>query len=123
MSEPKTPIKRTPEELVSDHRSMVALTGKISDFQLENLKAWPFVVLGDYISKTSVKYDFTKINGSEDEELCAGWVVFNFITEKKLNLSKEEIKKRLEQLNLWTKYLFWENTEVSFEKNGKKWVI
>ena len=114
------------EQQVSDHRKMVTLTGNLSDFQLKNLKSWPFIVLGDYTDKVKINYDFTKkekVEGEEVEQLCAGWVSFDFNFNKKLDLSDEELKLRLNQLSLWTKYLFWKDTEVRFLKQGKKWQI
>lgn len=116
------------EKLVDDHRKMVALTGNLSDFQLENLKKWPFVVFNN-LSKVTVDYNFTSNNekdkkdSEERDDLCAGQVTFNFHFSGDHQLSKEELQKRLEHLTLWTKFMFWKDTEVKFQVEGTKWEI
>jgi hypothetical protein len=102
------------QNIVDEHRKMVVMTGNISDFQIENLKQWPFVVFGEDLKESKVDYDF--VQGKEGD-LCAGSVNFDF------NFKKEpkEITKGLDFLTHCTRYLFWADTEVTFTNKGKKW--
>lgn len=105
------------EKIVEDHRKMVALSGNLSDFQLKNLKEWPFVVFDD-LENVRIQYNFKK----EGEELVnAGHVTFDFKFKKVPD--NEDAKKRLNHLKFWTQYMFWNDTEVSFLLEGEKWAI
>lgn len=109
-------------KLIDDHRKMVAMTGNLSDFQLTNLKTWPTVAIEDkYINDVKVKYDFTRVNDEDQEELHAGSVVYDFSFSEKLPYPKDELKRRLDHLIHWTKHLFWEDTVVEIKKEGKTW--
>ena len=110
------------DKLVEDHRKMVAMTGNLSDFQLVQLKAWPKIVIDDkYVSEVKVTYDFTRKNDEDREELHAGKVIYDFHFINGVPYPKEELKKRLQNLVNWTKYLFWEDTEVEIKKQGRAW--
>lgn len=108
------------EKEINEHRAAVAMTGNVSDFQLTNMKAWPFILF-DNIKQVKVNYDFNSTN-NDQETLCAGKVVYDIEFNKEPSMVKEEVKKRLEQLKFWTKFLFWQDTEVEILKKGKKWV-
>lgn len=107
------------EKLINEHRAAVALTGNVSDFQLKNMKTWPFILF-DNIKQVKIDYNFYKENGSDS--LHAGKVTYNIEFDKDPAIPKEEVKKKLEHLSLWTKYLFWKDTEVEVQKQGKVWV-
>lgn len=107
---------KSQENLVDEHRRMVVMTGNISEFQIENLKKWPFLAFQESLEEVKVDYNF--IRGSEDEgDLFAGKVNFDF----KFKSEPENVEQALAFLSHCTKYLFWEDTEVSFTKEGKKW--
>lgn len=107
--------------IVDDHKKMVIMTGNLSDFQLENLKKWPFLLFDD-LEAVELTYDFTKLV-AEVEELSPGTVQFNFKFKKGTKLDRAHTKKQLETLTLWTKFLFWKETEVRFLNSGKKWKV
>ena len=100
---------------------MVILTGNLSDFQLENLKKWPFLLFKD-LDTVEITYDFTKLV-AEQEELSPGTIQFNFKFKKDISLDREHTRKQLDTLTLWTKFLFWKETEVKFLNSGKKWTV
>ena len=109
--------------IVEEHRKMLVLSWELSDFQLKNLKTWPFLLF-DNIDKVEISYDFTKTiqeNDEEVEDLCAGKIEFNIIFNKNTKIKKEVKEKGLETLSLWTKFLFWNDTEVIIKRNGKIW--
>lgn len=114
--------KNENEKLIDDHKKMLIMTGNLSDFQLENLKKWPFIVFNEKLEKCSVHYDFTKVVSNE-EELSPGSVTFDFEFAKNTKLDKAEAKKKLDALTLWTRFLFWKETQVIFQRAGKKWEI
>lgn len=111
------------EAKIAEHRRMVVMTGNLSDFQIKNLRTWPYVVFEKQnIEKVEVDYNFTK-DAEDGEELNAGSVTYNFQFKVEPGYSKEELKKRLDALEAWVKHLFWSDTEVNFKKKGKKWQI
>ena len=85
------------------------MTGNLSDFQLTNLKTWPFIVFDD-VEKVEVNYDFSQIvkdeRGEEVSGIGAGKVVFNLSTKQ---IPKPE---QIDKLKEWTKFLFWKDTKV-----------
>ena len=76
MSNEESDLKQT-ESIIEDHKKMVIMTGSLSDFQLNNLKTWPFLLF-DELETAEITYDFTKLVG-EQSELSPGTVQFNFI--------------------------------------------
>jgi hypothetical protein len=116
--------KNTEQEttVVDDHKKMLIMTGNLSDFQLDNLKKWPFILFDQELEKVEINYDFTKLI-AEKEELSPGRVSFNFTFKKNTKLSRDETKKKLELLTLWTRFLFWKETKVEFQRAGKKWEV
>lgn len=102
------------EKLVNDHRQMLLLSGNLSDFQLENLKKWPFVVFGTDLKQAEIHYDF-KLEEAQEEDMAgisAGSVHFKFTFNKQPD--KELADKGLSMLKIWTKFLFWQDTVVTF---------
>jgi hypothetical protein len=110
------------QTVIDEHKKMLIMTGNLSDFQLQNLKTWPFIVFDKELEKTEIKYDFTKLV-AEKEELAAGSVTYDFAFKKDTKLDRAETKKKLEMLKLWTQFLFWKDTTVQFTRAGKKWEV
>lgn len=117
------------DKIVEEHRKMVIVSGKISDFQLNNLKNYPFIVLGDYLKDAQIDYSFIRPgakvdpNGLKMEDMYAGEIKYTFTFKEEPKYTKEELANRLGQLISWVKYLFWVNTTVKFYRDGKEWVI
>ena len=117
--------------IVEEHKKLVIMTGNLSDFQLNNLKKWPFIIFDKALKKVTIDYDFakqptSKKNPSINNEfvgLFAGKVIFNFDLDEAQLVSDEDTKNKLAQLTNWVKYLFWINTEIIFLKRGKLWEI
>jgi len=106
------------EKEVNDHRKALLLSGNMSDFQLKNLKSWPLMLFNNL----SVKIEYNFISDS-NKEMFAGWVSYDFDFKEEPDLKPSEIKNRLSQLTVWTKFLFWKDTDVIFKQKGKKWEI
>jgi hypothetical protein len=110
------------EQVVNEHRQMFLLTGNLSDFQLENLKKWPFIIFGKDLKKAEIAYDF-KMEQPDDvnaRDLKAGSVTFDLFFKKKPE--QDFIASGLAMLQVWTKFMFWSDTEVILKLKGKKWV-
>jgi hypothetical protein len=101
------------ETKLDDHRKMLTLSKQLSDFQLENLKAWPFVVLPD-ISQSFVDYNFI----DEQDLFYAGKVIFKITMDNKLE--EQDLLTRCTFLADWTRILFWTDTQVEVFVNGKR---
>ena len=113
--------KEDESSIIEDHKKMVIMTGKLSDFQLDNLKTWPFLLFDD-LESVEITYDFTKLI-AEQEELSPGTVQFNFKFKKETKLDRDQAKQQLDTLSLWTRFMFWKETKVRFLKLGKKWEV
>lgn len=108
--------------IVDEHKKMVMMTGNLSDFQLENLKKWPFLLFED-LETVKLTYDFTKLISDKEEELSPGTIQYDFTFKKGTKLDRDLTKKHLGTLTLWTKFMFWKETEVRFLVAGKKWKV
>jgi hypothetical protein len=113
--------KKDESSIIEDHKKMVIMTGSLSDFQLQNLKTWPFLLF-DQLETAAITYDFTKLIG-EQEELSPGTVQFDFKFKEGTKLERDHTKKQLETLSLWVRFMFWKETKVKFLKSGKKWAV
>jgi hypothetical protein len=114
---------KTESNMVDEHKKMVMMTGNLSDFQLQNMKTWPFLLFSEELETVQIDYDFTKLITDKEEELSPGMVQYSFKFKEGTDISKELADKQLSTLSLWTKFLFWKETEVKFLKNGEEWQI
>lgn len=114
---------------IEEHKKMAILSGKLSDFQLNNLKMWPFVVF-DNLSVASVHYDLQKdlkikdaTNDSVEHfpSVKKGVILYNL--KFKDDAEIPNVEKRVTDLRNWIKTLLWGDVEVLFEKDGEKWEI
>lgn len=101
--------------IVDEHRKMIIMTGNISDFQIKNLKSWPFIVFGPELKSVEIDYEFTK--GGENGELYPGKVNFDF----NFTSDPEDPNNSIGLLTHWTRFLFWQDTTVTFTRKGKPW--
>lgn len=111
--------------IIDDHRQALMMSGNLSDFQIQNLKAWPNIVFDD-VKNFKLTYNFVeKIidedTGDEKDVLCAGKVIYDIVFNEEPAYTKEEKTKRLDDIKLWVKTMFWKDTKVTIKKNGKKW--
>jgi hypothetical protein len=107
---------------VEDHKKMLLMTGNLSDFQLTNLKNWPFLLFDKELESVQVKYDFTKLV-DDNEELFPGYVQYDFEFKLGTKLDRERTKMLLETLGLWVKFMFWKETRIEILKSGKTWEV
>lgn len=102
------------DDIISDHRKMLIMSGNLSDFQLENMKNWPFILFDD-IDSVKLNYDFTtKVlneNGNMSENIGSGKVCYNVVRHAGFKPESSEADK-IATLTQWTKFLFWSDTEV-----------
>jgi len=100
--------------IVDDHRNMLSLSKNLSDFQKENLKTWPFIFFSN-VDEAKVEWNF--IDNSHN--FFAGSVTFDI--KLKEEVSGEEFQLGVDRLAISTKMLFWSETEVFVNKDGKEW--
>ena len=100
------------ETILDDHRKMLTLSKQLSDFQLENLQKWPFIVF-DGIKKNTVEYNFI----DENDMFYAGIVTFNLESDI---VEESHIKDHGRFLVDWAKILFWTDTQIEVTLNGKR---
>lgn len=108
--------------MIEDHKKMLMMTGNLSDFQLDNIKNWPFLLFGDELETVEINYDFTKLV-DDNEELSPGVIHYNFKFKQGAKLNREMAKKQLDTLALWVRFMFWKETEVRILRSGKKWEV
>jgi hypothetical protein len=102
--------------IIDDHRNMLMVSKKISDFQEQNLKQWPMIVF-DGISNVKVDYNFI----NKEELFYAGKVIFDFEFTNGQLPTEEKRQQAFRDLDVWTKFLFWVDTEVEFKLKGRVW--
>ena len=111
------------ETKIAEHRRMVVMTGNLSDFHMENLRAWPYIIFEkENLDSVDIDYNFTK-QVNDGEALDAGKIVYNFNFKGVPCHSGEELKVRMDHLRAWVKGIFWTDTVVVFKKNGEEWEI
>lgn len=102
-------------DIITEHRNMLMVSKKISDWQEAQLKNWPLIVF-DGIKSVKIKYDFI----SKEDNFYEGKV--EYIFEFKENSPEGTVKEKgIESLTNWTKSIFWTDTEISFKIGNKKW--
>lgn len=101
--------------IMDDHRNMLMVSKKISDFQEKNLKTWPLIVFNN-LDTVKVDYSFIRKN-----EFYAGKVTFDFTFKENKLPDLAEKTKAIKSLYEWTALLFWTDTKITFKVNGKKW--
>lgn len=112
------------QNIVQEHKQMTMFSGKLSDFQLENLNKWPFIVFND-LDSAKIEYDFekkVKITDEDEEKfdaIHAGKIKFNLFFDKKPSKNKD-LDKRIDTIKAWTKFLFWSDTKVTVNIKAKK---
>lgn len=86
--------------ILNEHRKLMFITGKFSDFQIKNLEMFPQIVF-DNIKKIEIKYDIQTNKG-------AGFVEYKV----KLFEKQDSLEKRKEDLTKWVKHLLFKEIEV-----------
>lgn len=103
--------------IIEEHKKMLIISGNLSDFQLENLKKWGFILF-DGLKSVTINYDFS--SDKANQIISEGTVEFDFIFDKDTVIENKD--KKIEQLTTWTRFLFWVETKVVVKKNGEIWV-
>lgn len=98
------------QNIVDSHRNMLMVSKSLSEFQLQNMKQWPFVFLQG-VKSVEIKWNFIK-----NDLFYPGEVSYDIRSELK-NVGDEG----LIFLDLSTKVMFWSDTTVKIKVNGKLW--
>ena len=107
--------------IIEDHRAMFLLSGQMSDFQIKNLRAFPYIIFDDLYSFT-LNYNFYKYDDSGDQHITPGSVDYDLIFKedaKELD-DIEKMKEKITHLKTFVQTLFWKETSVNVLKNGEK---
>ena len=91
-------------DLVNQHRQMMLLSGNLSDFQLQNLKNYPYVFF-DGVEKVEINYNF-----GDDGVVTPGEIFYKIKLKKRAK--KKSLKKNEDELIACVKFLFWKETKV-----------
>jgi hypothetical protein len=113
------------KDVVNEHKTQLLLTGNLSDFQLTNLKKWP-LILFENINSVSIHYNFHLDEKSVEANalgLHAGIITYDFDFNKNARITKKQKEQKLNKLVFWTKFLFWNDTQVIFKRKGRKWTL
>lgn len=124
MSNEQENAKTREEQIIEAHKQAIIFTGKISEFHVNNLEKWPFIIFDDDIMGLNIRYDFNTPGHEEYEavpNICPGYVEYDLQFRKGVKV--KDAKKKLEILTNWVKSIFWQETEVRFKRNGRKWQV
>ena len=105
-------------QVIDDHRNMLMLSRKLSEFQVNNMKGWVSLFFPQ-ANGVKLKWDFLKKN--KHEEFYAGKIEYDLSIDNKINISLEDQVKGMEYLEACTKFMFWSETKVVIKRNGKIW--
>jgi len=105
--------------IVDSHRNMLMVSKHLSEFQIQNMKQWPFVFLNG-VGSVKVHWNFIKKNKEDQDEFYPGEVEYEIEME---STSDIDINVGLIHLELSTKLMFWSDTTVKFKVNGKLWKL
>lgn len=100
-----------PHTIVDSHRNMLMVSKNLSDFQLENLRKWPFIFF-ENVKKISVSYNFV----DSEDNFYQGYVEFDLEIE-----NPKELASPIMYLEASTKMMFWSDTDVKIKINGELW--
>ena len=106
--------------IIEDHKKALIVSGNISDFQLKNLKNYPFIAFGKIVESVEVSYNFKHLGA---EQVHPGSIIYNFKIKNGIRVKKEDLKNGIIHLKWLTKILFFNDTDVIITRNGKKWAI
>lgn len=90
-------------EILNEHRKLMMITGKFSDFQIKNLETYPQIVF-DNIKKIELEYDIQTTKG-------AGFVKYKV----RLKKPQDNLEKRIDDLKSWVRHLLFKEVEVIVE--------
>jgi len=117
-------IQSKEENIINEHKKMLMISGKLSSFQIENLKNFPMVAF-DGVKEFKLDYNFYKYNDEGEKEICSGRVLYDLnFSEKTIqnDISEDELKKRGEALKFFVRTLFWKDTKVEINREGSEWI-
>ena len=108
------------ETLIEDHRRALIMSGKLSKFHMDNMKAFPQVAF-DNLETCELNFNFYRYDDDGNKEIYSGRVVYD-LKLKESSRTEDELKQRAGFLKLWTKTLFWEDTKVEILREGAEWI-
>lgn len=105
--------------IVDSHRNMLMVSKNLSEFQIQNMKQWPFVFLNG-VKSVKVNWNFIKKNEEDQDEFYPGEITYEIEME---SASDIDINVGLLHLDTSSKLMFWSDTIVKFKVNGKLWKL
>ena len=87
-------------ETLEEHRRLMVLSGKFSDFQIKNLEMYPQIVF-DGIKEMTIDYDVSTKKGS-------GYVHYTI----KMGKKPDDIEQRVKDIEAWVKTLLFKEIKV-----------
>lgn len=119
-------LKTREEQIIDEHKQAVIMTGNLSNFHIENLQKWPFIIFDEELESVSINYDFKNTDASLkydslESHISPGFVEYDLKLKKGVKVNNAS--QKLEALTAWVKSIFWQETEVKIKRNGRKWQV
>jgi len=108
------------ETLIEDHRRALIMSGKLSKFHMDNLKAFPQIAF-DNLDTCKLEYNFYRYGEEGEKEIYSGRVVYD-LKLKEPKREESDLKQRAEFLKHWVQTLFWKDTKVQILREGAEWI-
>jgi hypothetical protein len=99
------------QDILNDHKKAAILTGKLSDFQLNNLKTYPFILF-DKIIEVQIEYDIKL------KEKGISTVTY-LIKSNQPTSDVEFIDDKVLTLTTWVQSVLWDTVMVSVLYNNQ----
>ena len=86
-------------DILNEHKRLMIITNKLSEFQIKNLKMYPFILF-DNVVEVKIEHDLDLKKGS-------GFVVYKIKTKE-----KQTEKQKKDTLKKWVQTLLFEDVKV-----------
>jgi hypothetical protein len=100
------------EQILEEHKKLAMLSNNLSDFQLENLKTYPFIVF-DSIESAKIEYD---VHLKDNRTSVVKYHIKSTKEVDTLNF----VSERVSSLKQWVRKLLWNEIVVEVFYNDKE---
>ena len=110
------------KDYLDELRKMTMISGRLSEFHLNNLKLWPFTLYSG-IDTLALKYDFSPGESTEKDtpgERNYGKLIYKLSLKQGTLVNPADIKLKSDTLLKWVQTLLWNEVSVTVFMGSEK---